>query len=120
MPKGTSDAGSATHRTPKLEGRVSAPDSAIRRWDRIALLLHYVINPARRLTTNIRLICVTGRLQKLDVRAVRERLFCDACLVSHGADSRPQQWPGHGKLGRTPASGSPLRLASTSPGRRCG
>jgi hypothetical protein len=54
MPKGTSDAGSATHRTPKLEGRVSAPDSAIRRWDRIALLLHYVINPARRLTTNIR------------------------------------------------------------------
>ena len=27
-------------------------ESAIRRWDRIALLLHYVINPARRLTTN--------------------------------------------------------------------
>jgi hypothetical protein len=29
MPKGPLTAGSATHRTPKLEGRVNAPDSAI-------------------------------------------------------------------------------------------
>ena len=75
MPKGTSDAGSATHRTPKLEGSVSAPDSAIRRWDRIALLLHYVINPARRLTTNIRLIWAATWIARLTVVTAPERPF---------------------------------------------
>jgi hypothetical protein len=42
--------------------------SAIRRWDWAALLLPYVINPARRLTTNNRLI-MSGNL------VVNEALF---------------------------------------------
>jgi hypothetical protein len=88
MPKGTSDAGSATHRTPKLEGRVSAPDSAIRRWDRIALLLHYVINPARRLTTNIRLRAL--HLTGVDLRPTLQN---------------PQVRPGFGPAAPTLAAG---------------
>jgi hypothetical protein len=36
---------------------VTSAESAIRRWDWIAFLLHFVINPARRLTTNNRRSC---------------------------------------------------------------
>ena len=86
MPKGTSDAGSATHRTPKLEGRVSAPDSAIRRWDRIALLLHYVINPARRLTTNIRR---SVHRQQAAARSRRPSILVDL-HAGQGLGTRPR------------------------------
>jgi hypothetical protein len=43
------------HEAARTDGAgISRAESAIRRWDWIALLLHYVINPARRLTTNNR------------------------------------------------------------------
>src|SRR5215470_8549420 len=47
---------------PTTGQRRSRPDSAIRRWDWIAPLLHYVINPARQLTTNNRSFCRRLRL----------------------------------------------------------
>jgi hypothetical protein len=51
-------------------------DSAIRRRDWITLLLHYVINPARRLTTNNRRYArQPGSLRRLD-NAAPNRMIC--------------------------------------------
>jgi hypothetical protein len=58
------------------EGAAADPYSAIRRWDRIAPALHYVINPARWLATNIRRYVRHLDLQNELPERVPDRAFC--------------------------------------------